>query len=338
MGYPVRLYDIVEETVQAINEQGGVHVSGVVEGFGKPELVTTDIAKAIDGADAVMVVAPAVAHRAIAKACAPHLQDGQVVILHPGATCGALEFRNVLDQEGSTANVTLAETNSLIYACRAPKPGHVSIKGIKQDLVIAAFPASEIQRVHAMFSEPFPQVQAGKNIMSTSLSNPNAIMHPAPTLLNTSLIESRHSWLYYWEGVTPSIGKFVEKLDQERLELCKTLGVSLPSIKEWYQLAYGVDAPTLSETVRMNPAYAEISGQKELRTRYLLEDLPTGLVPMVELGQMLGLAMSRMKLVIELGQQLLEENFYTNGRTLKNLGLEGMTPAAFQTYLETGAK
>ena len=34
MGYRVRLYDIFQQTVDAINEQGGITVSGVVEGFG----------------------------------------------------------------------------------------------------------------------------------------------------------------------------------------------------------------------------------------------------------------------------------------------------------------
>ncbi len=336
MGYSVRLYDIMEDTVNTINKQGGIHVTGVVEGFGEPELVTTDIAEALEGADAVMVVAPAVAHRSIAMSCAPHLEEGQIIIIHPGATCGALEFKNVLRECGCDTNVILGETNSLIYACRAVKPGTVSIKGIKEDLVVSALPASATEVVHGLFQEAFPQVIAGKNVMSTSLSNPNAIMHPAPTLLNTSLIESRHDWLYYWEGITPSIGSFVERLDKERLALCKTLNIEMPSIRDWYRLAYNAEAPTLSEAVKKTPAYAEIVGQKQLRTRYLLEDLPTGLVPMVELGGMMGLDMPMMRLIIQLGQYVLEEDFYTTGRTLKNLGIADMTPDQFQHYLATG--
>ncbi len=96
MGFPVRLYDIIPETIEAINTQGGVEVDGAVEGFGKLELATMNLAEAIDGADIIMVVAPALAHRKIAKECVPHLQDGQVVFIHPGATGGALEFSKVL--------------------------------------------------------------------------------------------------------------------------------------------------------------------------------------------------------------------------------------------------
>lgn len=338
MGYKVRLYDVFPATVDAINAQGGIIVDGVVEGFGKPELVTTDIGLAIAGADVVMVVAPATAHKTIAKNCAPHLEDGQIVIIHPGATCGALEFRHVLDQLGCPARVAIAETNSLIYACRSLKPGHASILGIKDDLVVATLPACENARALNVMQEAFPQIVGGKNVIETSLGNANAVMHPTPTLLNTSLIESRHDWLYYWEGITPTIGAFTEALDKERVELGKAFDIDLISIREWYAKAYGAKADTLSEAVRLNPAYEKIKGQKELRTRYLLEDIPTGLIPMIELGDMMGLPMERMWLVAKFGQMILGEDFFNTGRTMANLGLEGLNREQFEHYLETGEK
>ncbi len=336
MGFPVRLYDIFPETVAAISDQGGIYVTGAVDGFGKLELATTNLEKAIDGADVVMVVAPATAHRTIAEDCAPLLSNGQIVILHPGATCGSLEFKQVLDEKGCTAKITLAETNTLIYACRSPKPGHATILGIKKDLVLASMPAQENTKVAGLFQEAFPQVIAGKNVLQPSLGNANAIVHPGPSLLNTSLIESKHEWSYYYDGITPSIGAFVEKLDLERLALAQAFGIDMISILDWYRVAYGVDKPTLSEAVRSNPAYDGIVGQKSLRTRYVMEDIPTGLVPMIELGRLVGVPTPRMELVANLGGYLLEEDFFATGRTLKNLGLEDMSAQQFQHYLETG--
>jgi opine dehydrogenase len=336
MGFAVRLYDIFEETVEAISEQGGIHVEGAVQGFGKLELATTDLAQAVDGADIVMVVAPATAHKAIAEACAPVLTDGQIVILHPGATCGSLEFKSVLAARGCSAQVTLAETNTLIYACRSPKPGHAKIIGIKQDLIVAALPARDTEKVAELFREAFPQVIAGKNVLQPSLGNANAVVHPAPSLLNTSLIESKHEWSYYYDGITPSIGAFVEKLDAERMALANAFGVDLLPILKWYKVAYGIDKPTLSEAVRSNPAYDGIAGQKDLRTRYILEDIPTGLVPMIELGRLSGVPTPRMEVIARLGEYLVEEDFFATGRTLKNLGLEDMSRSDLMNYIETG--
>ena len=52
-------------------------------------LVTSDMGEALEKAQVIMVVVPSSAHADIARAAAPHLKDGQIVILHPGRTCGA---------------------------------------------------------------------------------------------------------------------------------------------------------------------------------------------------------------------------------------------------------
>ncbi len=338
MGFPVKIYDIIPETIDAIQKQKGVHVTGVVEGFGPVELATTDIGEAIHGADLVMVVAPAVAHGDIAKQSAPWLVDGQVVFIHPGATGGALEFWNILNRQGSRREVTIAESNSLIYACRSPKPGNAAIFGIKKELMAAALPSRKTGRVVEMLNTAFPQIYAGKHVLETSLSNPNAMMHPAPTLLNTSLIESKQDWLYYWDGITPSIGAFVEAMDQERLSVAQAFGLDMPSIRKWYELAYGVAGNTLIEVVKNNPAYAEVRGQNTLLTRYVLEDIPTGLVPMAELGKLLGVEVTRMETVVKMGEFLTGKDFHESGRTLQKLGLSGMSADEIPPFLETGAR
>ncbi len=336
MGFGVRLYDIFPETIDVIRKAGGIQVEGAVAGFGNLELATTDISEAVAGADIVMVVAPAVAHREIAAACAPHLADNQVIFIHPGATGGALEFKKVLSDRNCKAAITLAEAESLLYACRCPKPGHAVIFGIKNELMVAALPAADTPRVVNLLDAAFPQIHAGANVLETSLSNANAMMHPAPTLLNTSLIESEHDWLYYWDGVTPSIGAFVEALDEERRAVAEAFGLKLPGILEWYRVHYGAVGDTLSEAVKRNQAYAEVKGQKTLHTRYLLEDIPTGLVPMAMLGNLAGVEVARMETVIKLGEFLIGKDFTASGRNLENLGLAGMTVGEIREYIETG--
>jgi opine dehydrogenase len=336
MDFTVRLYDIFPQTIEAIRSAGGIQVDGAVNGFGKIELATTDIAQAVDGADIVMIVAPAIAHREIAVNCAPHLADGQIIFIHPGATGGALEFNKVLLDQNCDKSITLAEAESLLYACRSQKPGHTAIFGIKNELMVAALPATATRGVVKLLDRAFPQLYAGLNVLETSLSNANAMMHPAPTLLNTSLIESGSDWLYYWDGITPSIGAFVEALDEERLAVASAFGLKIPGILQWYKTHYGVEGETLSDTVKQNQAYAEVKGQKTLHTRYLLEDIPTGLVPMVFLGKMAGVEVARMETVIKLGEFLTGKDLTSAGRTLENLGLAGMTLQEIQEYIETG--
>jgi len=69
MGFSVKLYDIVPETIRAIQEKGGIELQGAVEGFGKLELATTRMDDAVSNADIIAVVTPAIAHRSIAAEC-----------------------------------------------------------------------------------------------------------------------------------------------------------------------------------------------------------------------------------------------------------------------------
>lgn len=339
MGFPVRIYDISEENVAVINEQGGIQFEGgVVEGFGKVQFATTDMGKAVDGADIVVVVAPALVHRIIAKNMAPYLKDGQIVFIHPGATCGSLEFRKVLDDEGCTADVVLSEAMSLLYAARSPRYGTASIKGIKEELMVAAMPADRTEEVLKVINEAFPQMFAGHNVLETSFENLNCMMHPGPSLLNVAQIESGRDWLYYYDGITPSIGAYVEKMDATRIELGKKYGLNLTSMLEWYDKLYSAKGETLSEAVKNCKAYAEISGQKTLRTRYILEDVPMSLVPLAELGKAAGVRLDMVETIIDLGEYMMGDNFRENGRNAKNLGIEGMDAQAILDYVTTGKK
>lgn len=339
MGFETRIYDIMEDTIDIINEQGGVFLTeGVVEGFGKVAFATTDLGKAVKGADIIMVVAPALAHGIIASDLSEFLEDGQIVFIHPGATGGALEFKKILADKKCKANVIISEAMSLIYACRSPRKGTASIKGIKQTLLVAALPANRTEEVLEKLQQAFPQMVGAQNVLQTSLENLNAVMHPGPTLLNTANIESDRSWLYYYDGITPSIGRFVEALDEERRAVGKALGLELNSVVKWYNLLYGATGANLTEIVRSNPAYAEISGQKSLNTRYVLEDIPMGLVPMKAFGELLGVATGHMDTIIELGGYLLDKDFMVSGRTLEKLGLAGMSKEEILHFVETGEK
>lgn len=119
-GHAVRLYNRTYENIQTIAARGGIELeleTGSQE-LGPIHTVTDDMARALDGAHLIMVVVPASGHRDIAEACAPHLVDGQIVVLNPGRTGGALEFRHVLAEAGCTAEIIIAETETFLFADR----------------------------------------------------------------------------------------------------------------------------------------------------------------------------------------------------------------------------
>lgn len=326
MGFEVSLYDVDKKKIAALRNLGRIKLTGAVEGEGMPVLITADIWEAVKGTNVIMVVVPTCFHASVARAMAPYLADGQVVVLNPGATGGALEFRHVVQSAGSKAQVTIAETQTLIYACRSAQPGEATIFGVKKSVDVAALPAGEASWVVALLNTAFPQFRPVLNVLHTSLNNVNAMCHPAPTLLNAGRIESGSSFEYYFEGITPAVAKVVERIDAERLEVGKALGVELTAVKDWFAISYGVVAESLYEAVQNNASYAGIKGPTSLNTRYLFEDVPTGLVPIALLGATLGVETPATKTIVELANIVMSCNYWLEGRTLEKLGLAGKSP------------
>ena len=182
LGYEVRLYDAITETVEKIREKGGIQLEGAINAFGPLSMVTDYIGQAVTGADIVMIINPSIYHREIAQKCVPYLNENQVVFLHPGATFGAFAFKKALEDFGFSYDIPIAESNTLIYACRAPEPGRVIIAGIKDRLLVATLPAKDNDRIGAMLKEAYPQIEMAHSVLVTSLDNTNPIVHPCPDL------------------------------------------------------------------------------------------------------------------------------------------------------------
>src|SRR5215210_362808 len=154
MGFHVTLYNRTHGHIAAIAARGGIDIEsydGGPHGFGQLALVTSDMQEALAGADLVMVVVPSSAHAGIAAAAAPYLRDGQIVVLHPGRTCGALEFAKVLADRSCLADVTVAEAETFLYSSRSDGPAQTRIFRIKEAVPLAALPATRTQHVLAAF-------------------------------------------------------------------------------------------------------------------------------------------------------------------------------------------
>ena len=190
LGEKVRLFDVVPATIDALNKKGGIRLHHGVEGFGALEFATTSMEKALDGADIVMMVLPSLYHESMARQMIPFLRDGMVVFLHPESSCGALAFRRVMEEMGCKADIILGAAGTLLYSTRIQENGEVYIFGVKEEVPMAALPASDNDRLAAAIRPALPWFVLVDNTLKTSLGNINAMMHPAPMLLNTSRIEA----------------------------------------------------------------------------------------------------------------------------------------------------
>jgi opine dehydrogenase len=325
--YIVRLYNRFEFELIDLRASGGVVLEGVVNGFGRLDMVTHEIAPAMAEADIILVVVPANAHAFMAEACAPHLRDGQVILLNPGRTGGALEFRNVLNRMGVKARVFVAEAQTLLYTCRLSGPARVHISSVKHQVPLAALPACDTRPVLERLHPLYPQFVAAADVLETSLDNIGAMFHPAGLVLNTGRIETGETFEFYLD-MTPSMVRLIEALDAERLAVAQALSVRAISAFDWLPRSYGeIQGITLIERIHNNPAYRDIPAPPTLDSRYVFEDVPTGLVPLVALGRLAGVEMPACQGLVNMCCALYRRDFWQQGRNAEQLGIAGMNIA-----------
>lgn len=337
-GYRIHLWNRSLPRIQPLLQKGGVQLEGLLKGCARPALITTDLEAAIRGAGIILVSVTANAHRSLTRKLAPFLEDGQILVLCPGRTGGALEVREVLREAGNRKRLYLAEAQSLPYACRITGPALVSIAGIKRSLPLSALPAADTPYVMGAVQELFPALVPAQHVLETSLGNIGAIFHPSIAILSASRIEQAESFAFY-KNVTPGIASFIERLDEERLAVGKAFGVELASASEWISMAYDeAQGDTLYDRIRSNTAYDSIAAPSSLNTRLLFEEVPTGLIPLAALGRIADVPTPLCSSLSIIASALTGENYYSEGRTLSRLGISGMTTPELMRYLLHGTR
>lgn len=336
-GYKVNLFNRSLERIKTIKKLNGIHLCGLFEGFGNLNKITTDIGEAIADSEVIMVVTPAIAHKYLAQILSPYLKNGQIVILNPGRTGGALEFYNTLQKNKCQAEVVISEAQTFLYASRVIKPGWVKIMGVKNKVSIAALPATKTREVIEKIIPVFPQFTPVENILKTSLDNIGAIFHPAPALLNMAWIESTSgAFTYYHNGITASVAKVLEKIDQERMAVTFALGIEPTSAKDWLRMSYGVQGNSLYQLLQNNRQYTDIDAPATIKNRYIFEDVPMSLVPIASIGEMLSIDTPTIDMIVNLANIIHETNYWEVGRTAKSLGLKGLSISEIKRLVNKG--
>ena len=157
--------------------------------------------------------------------------------------------------------------------------------------MLSALPASETDHILSKIVPVYPCFKPAGNVLVTSLENIGPVFHPSVVLFNAALIE-RGGMFYFYRDMTPYVAEFIEKVDAERVAVGKVYGIDLVTAKDWIAFAYNdVGEGTLCDRMKNNPAYYDILAPSNIRCRQLMEDIPTGILPIWELGTVAGLQM-----------------------------------------------
>ena len=125
------------------------------------DLITTDIAAAMEHIDLILIAVPAYGQKAMLEACLPCLRSGQIILLLTGSA-GSLELAPVLRAAGhSLDDILLGETVTLPQSARMVAPGKLRIR-LPSNLRFSAFPGRNTEAAAATpgrYAAPHPQTQ-----------------------------------------------------------------------------------------------------------------------------------------------------------------------------------
>jgi opine dehydrogenase len=110
------------------------------------------------------------------------------------------------------------------------------------------------------------------------------------------------------------------------------------TLLDWLRQSYDAEGDTLYECIRSIDAYKGVGCPTTLQHRYVLEDVPTGLVPISYLGKLSGVKTPAIESIVNIACQLYQTDFWSSGRKPRCLGLNGMTIPEVIEYVQTGIR
>lgn len=306
-GHKVTCWDRDSEKLKKI--EGGIECSGMMTGHYSPNL-EPNIKKAIIGAHCIFVSTIAFGHRDIAKLLKGNLSNGQIILIF-NSNWGVIEFEQILGDEITKKSICLAETGGMHLMTDLPEVGHCYIKKIKKKLSVSCWPMNKEKMTFSTLVSIFPQFYLLKSPILTSMDTSNPILHAPIALCSFSKIEGGTDYFFYKEGATPSVVNYIERIDVERLMVMKAIGLNGTSCLDIINNAWNTECKTLYSAIHTN--YQSSKGPKSIEYRFITEDIPFGIVPIVKLGKLYGVSTPYCELLVNMYSALMNRDFMKIG-------------------------
>ncbi|EFU74883.1 NAD/NADP octopine/nopaline dehydrogenase family protein [Enterococcus italicus] len=276
--------------------------------------VTTDYAKVLtEDTELIIIFVQTNYHKNVIENICPYLHSNQIVLVEPGYF--ATEFFMPLIVE---KNLTIVEAESSPIDCRISKPGRVEVLFENVRNPLGVYPKANKDYAEERLNELNYHFTYLDSVIEAALHNPNLIVHTVGSLMSTPRIEKTNGeyWMYK-EVFTPSVWNIVESLDKEKNNVLIKLGLKEKSYVDACKYRNAEDLSLDSKQIFMNYAlnYSP-KGPFTSDSRFVIEDVPFGLVLLEELGQHLQVETKTCTTLVNLADLLLQKDFRKVGRKI----------------------
>lgn len=304
----VTIYTRDSKKEETINREG-LNLTGIAKGNYKVN-VTTDLNSGLENVSYIMIFTKANAHSDVFKNLKGKLKENQRILIF-NSNWGAYEGFKILHKELEEKKVILGETGSMPFMGSVEKIVNIKLEKIKEKTKISTIKEEDSQTLKEELSGVLKEIVTCKSIIETSITATNPIIHVPITLFNIARIENSDDFKFYGEGTSKSGTDYVVEIDKERIKLAKEFDINCPSIVDSINSFWETDYGNLYDALRKN--YPNSKAPKKIDYRYLDEDVPFGLVPIVKLGELLGIDTPYTKAIVDLMVLFKKKDYYKIG-------------------------
>jgi opine dehydrogenase len=207
----------------------------------------------------------------------------------------------------------------------------VKISRVSARLRFACFPARETEATAKRVRPLFPAIFPVPTVLDTLFPYANAIHHPPAFLCNIGRVESTGGdYCHYYEGITPSVGRLIDRLDEERLRIAEAYDCKIDKLSEhFFQMGYtneqGRQGGTAYDVFHNSEPNRWIKAPSTVDHRFFNEDIPFGLVPFSELGRLAAVPTPTMDAVVTLASAITGKPYRDTGLNLRRMRIEGLS-------------
>ncbi|MER8880842.1 NAD/NADP octopine/nopaline dehydrogenase family protein [Mesorhizobium sp. M0684] len=333
-GHDPMLWSPSGERTKALATGQSLTATGAIEATVSVR-IAKDCKEAIAAADVVMVALPANGHKKVMDAAAPYLREGMPVIISSHSSFGALYLSRQLAE--LKVRLPIVVWGTTLVTGRQSGPTEVHVASVRQKVDVATLPFDAMDQgfrlCMTLFGDRFVKRDG---LLAIALSNLNPQNHLGIALLNLTRMEKGEQWSQAG-NVTPAVGRFIEALDAERLAIAARFGIAVRTVEEHFSLSFHVPMGTVSEmNQEMDRQGRGGFGPSTIETRYVLEDVPFGLLPTVFLGKISGKPAVLHQSGISIFSAAYGRDLKADNDILPALGIEGIGKVDLENLCRKG--
>ena len=286
--------------------------------------LTAELDAAVDGAEAIFLTGPIHKQRTYAMVLADHLSDGQVLVLAPGRSLGAVESAWMLRLGGCTADVTLIETQGLPYwfrsegatlhlSDRAPVAASTLPRGRSEAITGLNHILPNLQEVESVLASGFADLSAAVDIPALIMGGAGLVSGGVKIPMGGVPLPDNETFANL---IGPDQMRLIHVLAEERKSVARAFGIrGLPDSSDWITSHTGA---AKGEGTRPVP-------DRDTARQMLRDGVIGSLVPLCSAAQLAGVAVPQTQAMISLTGAILDADIAASGRRLETMGITADT-------------